>query len=591
MPLYHPPLEDIQFLLHEVLGAEQLSQLPSYAEATPEMIDTVIAAAGQLCEQVLFPLNQSGDEEGCHFKDGFVTTPKGFKEAYRTFCEGGWTGLSCDPDYGGQGLPLLVNFVIDELVSSGNMSLGMYPGLSHGAYNAIKTHANDELKRTYLPKLVDGSWSGTMCLTEPQCGTDLGLIRTRAEPQNDGSFKLTGTKIFISAGEHDLTENIIHLVLAKLPDAPAGTRGISLFLVPKFLSDGSRNGVECGRIEHKMGIKASATCVMNFEGATGWLVGKPNGGMKAMFTMMNEARLAVGLQGLGLAEVSYQNAANYARERLQGRSLTGAKNPAQAADPLVVHPDIRRMLLTMRSLIEGCRALAYEIGLQLDIEARHPDAETAQAAGELVALMTPIIKSFLTDIGFDVTNLGVQIYGGHGYVQDHGMEQYVRDARIAQIYEGANGIQALDLVGRKMPDNYGRLLRRFFQPVAAFLEAEQTNSALGEFLPSFISAFGKLQTASLTVGTRGFTDPDEAGAAASDYLKLFGYVAVGFGWLRMAKVAAAKLPQAGDRAGFYDAKLKTARFYFQKIMPQANAHNLAIMAGAKSIMDFPAERF
>lgn len=591
MPIYQTPHEEINFLLNDVLEAGQLAALPGYEDATSETIASVIAAAGELCEQVLFPLNQSGDEEGCHFDNGVVTTPKGFKEAYRNFCDGGWTGLSCDPAYGGQGLPLLVNFVIDELVSSANMALGMYPGLSHGAYNAIKTHASDELKQRYLPKLVDGSWSGTMCLTEPQCGTDLGLIRSKAEPQADGSYKITGTKIFISAGEHDLTDNIIHLVLAKLPDAPPGTKGISLFLVPKLLQDGGRNGVACGRIEHKMGIKASATCVMNFENSIGWLVGKPHSGMKAMFTMMNEARLAVGMQGLGLAEVSYQNAVNYSRERLQGRSLTGAKFPDKPADPLVVHPDIRRTLLTMRALTEGSRALAYWIGLQLDIEAKHPDKEVAAAAGETVALMTPIIKSFLTDVGFDVTNMGVQVYGGHGYVQDHGMEQYVRDARITQIYEGANGIQALDLVGRKMPDRYGRLLRRFFHPVADFLAAEKNNPALGEFLPAFMSAFGKLQMASLTVGSRGFSNPDEAGAAASDYLKLFAYVALGYWWLRMAKVAAAKRLEAGDRAGFYEAKLKTARFYFSKILPQANALNLAIMAGAKPVMDFPAEAF
>jgi alkylation response protein AidB-like acyl-CoA dehydrogenase len=498
MPIYQTPHDDIKFLLHDVLNVSQLAALPGYEEATGEMIDTVIGAAGELCEQVLFPLNQSGDEEGCHFDKGVVTTPKGFKAAYKTFCEGGWTGLSSDPAYGGQGLPLLINFVIDELVSSANMALGMYPGLSHGAYNAIHTHASDELKQRYLPKLVDGSWSGTMCLTEPHCGTDLGLIRTKAEPQPDGSHIITGTKIFISAGEHDLTDNILHLVLAKLPDAPQGTKGISLFLVPKIMPDGARNLFNCGRIEHKMGIKASSTCVMNFEGATGWLVGKPNSGMKAMFTMMNEARLAVGMQGLGLAAVSYQNAVQYARERLQGRSLTGAKYPEKAADPLIVHPDIRRNLLTMRALTEGCRALAYWIGLQLDIEAKHPDKTKAAEAGDIVALMTPIIKSFLTDVGFEVTNLGVQIFGGHGYVQDHGMEQYVRDARITQIYEGANGIQGLDLVGRKMPDQYGKLLRRFFHPVATFIENEKTNPTLSELLPSFMSAFGKLQTASLT---------------------------------------------------------------------------------------------
>ncbi|MEJ0063899.1 MAG: acyl-CoA dehydrogenase C-terminal domain-containing protein [Alphaproteobacteria bacterium] len=591
MPKYQAPRDDIKFLLHEVLDAAQLEKFQGYGDASLELIDSVIEEAGKVAEQVLFPLNQSGDEEGCHFDNGVVTTPKGFKEAYTTFREGGWIGLSCDPAYGGQGLPLLLNFVVDEIVSAANMSFGMYPGLSHGAYNAINIHGSAELKQQYLPKLVDGTWSGTMCLTEPQCGTDLGLIRTRAEPDGNGGYKIIGTKIFISAGEHDLTDNILHLVLAKLPDAPAGTKGISLFLVPKILPDGKRNGLNCGRIEHKMGIKASSTCVMNFEGATGWLVGKPHGGMKAMFTMMNEARLAVGIQGLGLAEVSYQNAVVYAKERLQMRALTGVKFPDKPADPIIVHPDVRRNLLTMKALTEGCRALACWIGLHLDIEAKHPDAAKRAEAGELVALMTPIVKSFLTDTGFDVANIGMQIYGGHGYCMDFGMEQYVRDARITQIYEGTNGIQALDLVGRKMPDTYGKLLRRFFHPVADFIEAEKGSAALADFMPSFISAFGKLQMASVTVASRGLGNPDEAGAAASDYLKLFAYVAVGYMWLKMAKVAAEKLPAAGDRAGFYDAKLKTARFYFQKIMPQVNALNLSIMAGSKPVMDFPVEGF
>src|SRR5580704_13671979 len=550
MPSYKAPLDDILFRLSEVVGAKDLALLPGYGEATPDAMQSILEEAAKICEEVLFPLNQSGDEEGCKFDNGNVTTPKGFKEAYKTFRESGWTGLSCKTEYGGQGLPLLLNFVIDEMVCSANLSFGMYPGLSHGAWNAIDKHGSDDLKKKYLPKLTDGTWTGTMCLTEPQCGTDLGLIRTKAEPNPDGSYKISGTKIFISAGEHDLAENIIHLVLARLPDAPAGIRGISLFIVPKFMpkedgSLGSRNPAVCGSIEHKMGIKASATCVMNFDNAIGWLVGKPNKGMSAMFTMMNEARLAVGLQGLGLAEVAYQNAVTYARERLQGRALTGAKFPDKAADPLIVHPDVRRNLLTMKALVEGCRALAFWIGRELDIEARHPDEKVREESADLVALMIPILKSFLTDTGFDVANLAVQIYGGHGYVRDNGVEQYVRDARITQIYEGANGIQALDLVGRKMPEDYGRLMRQFFHPVADFLAANKDNAALAEFLPYFMSAFGKLQMSTLTVATKGFGNPDEAGAAASDYLKLFGYVAVGFMWLRMAKVAAEKLPLAG----------------------------------------------
>jgi len=596
MPSYKAPLDDIRFLLNEVVNAGELAQLPGYAEATPETIDSILEEAGKICEEVLFPLNQTGDAEGCTFENSNVRTPKGFKEAYKTFRESGWTGLSCKTEYGGQGLPLLLNFVVDEMVCSANLSFGMYPGLSHGAWNAIDKHGSDELKKAYLPKLTDGSWTGTMCLTEPQCGTDLGLIRTKTSPQPDGSHRITGTKIFISAGEHDLAENIIHLVLARLPDAPAGIRGISLFLVPKFLpredgSPGLRNKVLCGSIEHKMGIKASATCVINFDNATGWLVGKPNKGMSAMFTMMNEARLAVGLQGLGLAEVAYQNAVIYAKDRLQGRALTGAKFPDKPADPLIVHPDVRKNLLTMKALTEGCRALACWIGRELDIEAKHPDEKTREEASDLVALMIPIIKSFLTDVGFEVANLAVQIYGGHGYIRENGVEQYVRDARITQIYEGANGIQGLDLVGRKLPEDYGRLLRRFFHPVADFIAAEKDNATLSEMLPYFMSAFGKLQISTLTVATRGFGNPDEAGAAASDYLKLFALVALGYMWLKMAKVAAAKLPNAGTRAAFYDTKLKTARFYITKILPQVNSLNLAILAGAKPVMDFPAEAF
>jgi alkylation response protein AidB-like acyl-CoA dehydrogenase len=592
MPSYKAPLEDIRFILNEVIDAPALALLPGYGDATADGVDTILEAAAQICEELLFPLNQSGDAEGCTFTNGDVKTPLGFKDAYRIFREGGWAGLSCKTEYGGQGLPVLLNCVIDEMVCSANMSFGMYPGLSHGAYNAIEKHASDELKQTYLPKLVDGTWTGTMCLTEPQCGTDLGLIRTKADPQADGSFKITGTKIFISAGEHDLSENIIHLVLARLPDAPAGVKGISLFVVPKFMPlDMKRNAVACGSIEHKMGIKASATCVINFDNAIGWLVGKPHKGMSAMFTMMNEARLAVGLQGLGLAEVAYQNAVIYAKERLQMRALTGAKFPDKPADPIIVHPDVRRNLLVMRSLTEGCRALAYWVGRELDIEAKHGDEKTRAEATDFVALMIPVIKSFLTDSSFEITNLAVQIYGGHGYIREHGVEQYVRDSRITQIYEGANGIQALDLVGRKMAEDYGRLMRRFFHPVANFLATEKDNGALVEFLPYFMSAFGKLQVSTLTVATRGFGNPDEAGAAATDYLRLFALVAVGFMWLKMAKVAATKLPVAGEKAAFYEAKLKTARFYFGRILPQVNALNLAILSGAKPIMDFPAESF
>ena len=596
MPIYHAPLDDIRFLLDDVLDAAQLAALPGYADATPETIASILEEAEKICVNTLLPLNQSGDAEGCVLEKDRVRTPKGFKDAYKTFREAGWTGLSCNPDFGGQGLPLLLNCIVDEMVCSANLSFGMYPGLSHGAYNAIEKHGSDGLKRLYLPRLVDGTWTGTMCLTEPQCGTDLGLIRTKAEPLANGTYAVTGTKIFISAGEHDLADNIIHLVLARTPDAPAGIKGISLFLVPKFIPDangvvGPRNKVACGGVEHKMGIKASATCVMNFDGASGWLVGELNHGMRAMFTMMNEARLAVGLQGLGLAEISTQNAVKYAKERLQGRAMKGPAFPHQSADPLIVQPDVRRNLMTMKALTEGTRALAYWIGMELDIEAKHPDPERREAAGRIVALMIPIIKAFTTDVGFDVANIGMQVFGGHGYIRENGMEQFVRDARITQIYEGANGIQALDLVGRKMPDGYGRLLRQFFHPVGDYILAAKDDPAIADMLPAFMSAFGKLQVATLTVATRGISNPEEAGAAASDYLRLFAYVALGYMWLRMAKAAAEKLPAAGDRAAFYEAKIKTAHFYFSKILPQVNALNLAIVAGARSVMEMPMESF
>lgn len=597
MPQYKSPLRDLNFLLFEVFGADTLHQLPGYEDATRDTFDAVLEEAAKVAEEVLFPLNQSGDAEGCTYENGTVTTPKGFIEAYNTFRENGWTALACNPDFGGQGLPYTLDVAVSELMCSGNLSFSMYPGLSHGAYNAIETWGTDEQKQTYLPRLVDGTWSGTMCLTEPHCGTDLGLIRTKAVPNGDGSFKITGTKIFISAGEHDLTDNIVHLVLAKLPDAPAGTKGISLFVVPKFLpkdgKSGERNGVRCGSIEHKMGIKASATCVMNFDDAQGWLVGAPNNGMKAMFTMMNAARIMVGVQGLGLAEVSYQNALAYAKDRLQGRSLAGAQQPDKPADPLIVHPDVRKNLLTMKSYTEGCRALALWIGLALDISRKHPDEEKRKEADDLVQLMTPIVKSFLTDKGSEVANLGVQIFGGHGYVRDHGMEQYVRDARITQIYEGANGIQALDLVGRKLGDGMGRLLRRFFHPTIKFMEEEANNPALAELIPQLNKAFGRLQQATLLIAEKGMSKPEEAGAMAMDYLNVFGYVALGALWLRMAKAAAAALPNATDESekNFYEAKLKTTNFYFAKILPQVNGLLLSLQSGAKPMMAHTVEQF
>jgi len=597
MAAYQAPLRDMRFVVHELMESARLTELPGYEEMTGDLIDAVLEEGAKICQEVLFPLNRSGDEEGCTFENGVVRTPTGFPEAYRLFREGGWVGLSADPKWGGQGMPKLVDAMVQEMMCSANLSFGIYPGLTQGAIVALEAHGEEALKQRYLPKMISGEWGGTMCLTEAHCGTDLGLLRTRAEPQADGSYALTGTKIFISSGEHDLTENIVHLVLARLPDAPPGTKGISLFLVPKFLpkddgTPGPRNGVSCGAIEHKMGIKASSTCVMNFDGATGWLVGAPHKGMRAMFTMMNSERLAVGIQGLGLGEVSYQGAAAYARERTQGRRPSGAREPQAKADPILVHPDVRRMLLTQRATMEGCRALAGWVAHELDHMKRNPDRERREEAGDFVALMTPIVKALLTDLGFESTNLGVQVYGGHGYVREHGMEQYVRDARIAQIYEGTNGIQALDLVGRKMPAHAGRLLRRFFHPVSDFVATRRDHPAVGPFVPALEKAFGGLQKATATIAQKGLADPDEAAAAATEYLRLFGLVALAYLWARMAEVAHDRLAAgANGDAAFYQAKLATARFYFERVLPQTAGLYGAVTAGGRSMAAFPDDAF
>ncbi|WP_395697352.1 acyl-CoA dehydrogenase C-terminal domain-containing protein [Methylocella sp.] len=585
---YKAPLRDMRFVLFELFDGEGLARLPGYEEFTRDLIDPILEEGARFCEEVLHPLNRSGDEEGCRLENGVVRTPAGFPEAYRLFREGGWPSLAGDPEYGGQGLPHLVDVFITEMICSANLSFGLYPGLTHGACVALTAYGSQELKEAYLPKMVEGSWSGTMCLTEPHCGTDLGLLRTKAEPQPDGSYRLTGSKMFISAGEHDLTENIVHLVLARLPDAPKGVKGISLFLVPKFLpredgAPGARNGVACGALEHKMGIKASATCVMNFDGATGWLVGEPHKGLRAMFSMMNMERVAVGLQGLGVAEASYQGASAYARERLQGRSLKGAKYPAKPADPIVVHPDVRRMLLTQRAYAEGGRALAAWTAQALDAARRDPDPARRREAEDFVALMTPIVKALLTDLGFEAANLGMQVLGGHGYIREHGMEQYARDARIAQIYEGANGIQALDLVGRKLPADFGRLLRSFFHPVSDYVEARKGDKALREFVEPLAKAFTRLQQATAQIARAGLRDPDEAGAAATDYLRLFGLVALAYLWARMAEVSLAKIA-AGDEDRFYAGKIAVARFFMQRLLPQTGALHAAIMAGAGALM-------
>ena len=593
MPTYKAPIEDIKFVLHELLGAEQLTSIEEYAEASPDLVDQILEEGGKLCEEVLFPINQSGDEEGCTWDNGAVRTPKGFKEAYDAFTQAGWCGVSSDPEYGGMGLPQLVNTAMQEMICSANFSFGMYPGLSQGAYEALEHYGTDEQKQTYLPKLVTGEWSGTMCLTEPHCGTDLGLIRTKAVPNDDDSFNITGTKIFISAGEHDLTENIIHLVLAKLPDAPDGVRGISLFVVPKFLPENMGvNGVTCGSIEHKMGIKASSTCVMNFEESKGWLVGEPHKGLRAMFTMMNAARLGVAMQGLGIAEVAYQNALAYAKDRLQMRALDGVKAPDKPADPIIVHPDVRRMLLTSKAFCEGARALSYWVGMNLDLSLKEKDPVKRQEADDLVALLTPIIKAYQTDMGFEVSSLAMQVHGGHGYIWEYGVEQYARDARIAMIYEGTNGIQALDLVGRKMPAHMGRYLRRFFHPVSQFIEEHQADSELQEFIFPLAKAFAKLQQSTAIIAQKGLKDPNEAGAASVDYLRQFALVAMGYMWIQMVKISQEKLKEGGHgKEEFYDAKIKTARFFFSRMLPEADWHFKAVMAGADSLMEMKEAQF
>ncbi len=596
MQTYKAPLRDMRFLLHEVFDATDPPPRPGEEALAPDLIDSILEEAGRFVEEVLAPLNASGDEEGCHYENGVVRTPKGFKAAYDLFREGGWTALACDSDYGGQGLPESVNKLVEEMICSANLSFSLYPGLSRGAYQALRDHGAEDLKRRFLPKLASGVWSGTMCLTEPHCGTDLGMLRTRAVPQADGSYFLSGNKIFISAGEHDLTENIIHLVLARLPDAPAGSRGISLFLVPKFLPDaegrpGARNGVLCTAIEHKMGIKASATCQLTFENAKGWLVGAPHRGLAAMFTMMNSERLSVGIQGLAIGEAAYQSAVAYARERIQGRSLSGVKNPDQPADPIIVHPDVRRMLLSMRAYTEGCRALGVWVAHALDAIERSAEPAAREKAEDFTALMTPIVKALFTDLGFDAASMGVQVYGGHGYIRDHGVEQYVRDARITMIYEGTNGIQALDLVGRKLGAHYGRFLRGFFHPVAAFIAAHKEDAAIGKMVHGLEKAFGALQLATAHIAEAGLRDPEEAGAAASEYLRLFGLVALGFMWARMAKTAAAKLASGAEDTAFYHAKLVTARFYMERILPQAGALYLAIKSGKQAMMGLEEAAF
>ncbi len=601
MPIYNAPIDDIKFVLHDVLKAEShLSTISAYEDtASADLMDQILEEGAKLCQDVLFPLNASGDHEGCHYENGVVKTPKGFKEAYKLFSEGGWCGVSADPEYGGMGLPALMNTVMQEMICSANMSFGMYPGLSQGAYEALHHFGTDAQKQTYLPKLVEGTWSGTMNLTEPHCGTDLGLIKTKAEAHKDGgdAWSITGQKIFISAGEHDLTENIVHLVLARLPGAPEGVKGISLFVVPKFLpnedgSVGARNeGVSCASIEEKMGIHANSTCVMVYEGAKGWLVGEPHKGLKAMFTMMNAARLGVAMQGLGIAEIAYQNGVAYAKDRLQMRSLSGTKEPNKPADPIIVHPDVRRMLLKGKAFNEGARALAYWAGMMLDISEKHEDADVRQDAEDLVALMTPILKAYLTDMGFEIASEAVQVHGGAGFIREYGVEQYVRDARIAMIYEGTNGIQALDLVGRKMPKGFGRLLRQFFHPVMEFIEENQTDDKLQNFVFPLAKAFGKLQQATAIIAQKGLKNPEEAGAASVDYLRQFALVSLAYMWAKMAKVAQEKIESGEGDQAFYQEKVQIAEFFMTRMLPEADARFKMVLAGAEPLMQMKTEAF
>ena len=592
MPTYTPPLRDMQFLMHEVFKiTDDYKQMPAFAEVDADTVNAVLEEAGKFAANVTFPLNLSGDQEGCTLDKSTheVSTPQGFKQAYSQFVDGGWPALSCDPAYGGQGLPFVMNSALYEMLNSANQAWTMYPGLSHGAYEALHAYGTDEQKKLYLPKLTSGEWTGSMCLTEPQCGTDLGLLRTKAEPQADGTYKITGNKIFISAGEHNLTENIVHLVLARLPDAPIGSKGISLFIVPKFLvkadgTIGERNPIFCGALEHKMGIHGNSTAQINIDGAVGTLVGEPNKGLQAMFVMMNAARLGVGNQSLGLTEVAYQNALAYAKDRLQMRSLSGTKAKDKPADPIIVHPDVRRMLLTAKAYAEGGRALITYSAFLIDRELNHPDEKVRKDSADLVALLTPIVKAFVTDNGWSATTMSQQVYGGHGYIAEWGMEQFVRDARINMIYEGTNGIQALDLLGRKVLSNQGATLRKFGKLVAMLVEEEGVNEKMAEFINPIAMLGDQMTKFTTEIGFKGMQNPDEVGAAAVDYLRVAGHLVFGYLFARMAQVALREIA-AGNTDPFYGAKLQTARFYFAKLFPETATLMRTARAGSKVLMD------
>ena len=595
MPAYTPPLRDMQFVMHELLKiTDAFKAMPRHADVDVDTVNAVLEEGGKFASEVLFPLNISGDTEGCTLDPAShaVTTPKGFKEAYASYVAGGWAALSCDTTFGGQGLPLVVNQMFYEMLNSANQAWTMYPGLTHGAYASLHAHGTDAQKQTYLAKMTSGEWTGTMCLTESHCGTDLGLMRTKAEAQADGSYRLTGNKIFISAGEHDMAANIVHLVLARLPDAPPGIKGVSLFVVPKYLvnadgSLGARNGIYCGGLEHKMGIRASATCQMVLDGAVGSLVGQPNKGMQGMFVMMNAARLGVGNQSLGLTEVAYQNALAYAKDRIQMRSLSGTKAKDKPADPIIVHPDVRKMLLTARAYAEGGRALMAYCSMLLEQELNHPEDKVRKDAGEMLALLTPIVKAFITDNGWTATSTCLQVFGGHGYIKEWGMEQFVRDSRINMIYEGTNTIQSLDLLGRKILGNNGATLKKFGKLVAQLVEEEGVNEKMSEFITP-IAVLGEQMTKFTTeIGFKGFQNPDEVGAAAVDYLRVAGHMVFGYFWARMAQVALREIA-AGNPDPFYLAKVQTARFYFAKLFPETATLMRTARSGAAALMDTDA---
>ncbi|MFY9687231.1 MAG: acyl-CoA dehydrogenase C-terminal domain-containing protein [Pseudolabrys sp.] len=595
MPTYKAPVDDALFLLNDVFHIDRYGNLPGFSDASPDVVEAVLREAAKFSEEVLTPLNRVGDKEGCkRATDGSVTTPTGFKDAYKQIIDGGWIGISVPAEYGGQGLPATMTVMVNEFLCSANMAFAMYPGLTQGAIAALLVHASDALKKKYVPKMVEGVWTGTMNLTEPHCGTDLGLLRAKAVKQGDGSYKITGTKIFISAGEHDLSQNIIHLVLARIEGAPAGTKGISLFVVPKFLvkddgSIGARNAVTCGSIEEKMGIHANSTCVMNYDGATGLLIGEENRGLNAMFTMMNEARLGVGVQGLAQSEVAYQNAAIYAKERLQGRAISGVKYPDKPADPIIVHPDVRRTLMTVRAFNEAARALVIWTALKSDIAHRSDNEKDRKSADDHMGLLTPVIKGVLTDSGFANAVMAQQVYGGHGYIAEHGMEQFVRDARIAQIYEGANGIQALDLVGRKLGKDGGRAIMAFFNEVQTYLKERTNNDAMNIYLKPLGQSLAHLQEASMWFMQNAMAKPDNAGAGSYDYMHLFGLVALGYMWCLIAEAALAR--KANGAAPEMDTKLVTARFFMDRMLPETATHLARIKAGAGSTMELADDAF